>query len=101
MKKLSNKFRSEVLTKKGEVKVYYADALSMLCGNIFHPAKWHRNGRHFTLSDKSAYITTFLDLAGYSYKTGNDAPNGGEAGAFIKISKPAVRFIHDFLNGIK
>ena len=98
MKKLTAKFKQEILTKKGAIKSRYASALSYQRDGIFYPYRWTRSGGHFTLIDKYQQITTVLDLAGYKYTFGNDSPRRGLEWAYIRVSAPAMTFIQSLLN---
>lgn len=42
--------------------------------------------RHSSLFDRRAEFTFLLNAMGIEYKSGNDAPKGGQTGAFILIT---------------
>ncbi len=59
------------------------------------PSNWSHKGR--SLKDYTYYIITILQLGGYSYKIGNDAPQGGQTGNYIKVTKKGKQFISDVI----
>ena len=82
-----------LMTKKGEIhNSYYFELLDVLCGRTkFYYNTWHRNNRHYSLSDKSdRYIKLFKALK-LKYYFGNDAPRSGKEGEFIALTDSSIR----------
>ncbi len=99
MKSLTKKQKEVILTQKGEVSKSIINALRNCAfkGNkVYH---YYTSGSGRFITNHSAYSTVvaILKASNYKFTEGNDAPRGGKAGEFIKLSKTAM----DFLLSIK
>jgi hypothetical protein len=61
--------------------------------NKIYTGYYSGSGRFTTACSAKSTITNILDAQGFKYTIGNDAPKGGIKGEFIKLSKPAFKFI--------
>ena len=69
------------------------NSLHGVTGTKIYTDFWKGSGRHISLSSSAYYIKRLLDLGGYAYKTGNDAPRKGAAGNYIEVSKKAMQYL--------
>ena len=98
MKNLTRKAQNELYTKKGDLKKMYASQIRMHATNTkIYPVSYSGRGRHINIVDNSFYIKNAIELLGYKYSTGNDAPKGGASGNFIKISKKALAALNSLI----
>lgn len=95
MKALSKTARNALMTKSGAVNKNIINAIKgcRIDGNKIYPCSWKRSGRHVNLTDHTYTITSVLRLGRYKFETGNDAPQGGKEGNFIKCSNTAINFV--------
>lgn len=92
-KKLANTSAFQVFKKDSTLTAHMGKLLANTHSTTIRPCQWVGSGRYRSLQDNRRYYEVLLEAAGYSYKTGNDAPRGGADGFFIKISKPALNFL--------
>src|SRR5690625_1244144 len=78
----------KILNKNGQISKH---AINMLANCMFRPDKnkiypvyLTGSGRWTSTKDAAPYVTALLDLYGYKYQTGNDAPLNGRAGSYIQ-----------------
>ena len=86
-------YGQNILNKKGKLSRNYEVALGDVSelSNKIYSKHWIHSGRHHNLVDKSDSIINLIKALGYNYKEGNDAPQGGLQGDYIKISKTALK----------
>lgn len=98
MKANTKKF---VLTAKGTVNKTISNALRGCrfdaTTNKIYTKRYSGSGRYINLQDYSFYVSQILNLQGYKFETGNDAPRGGKEGDFFKVSKTAFNFLKKLL----
>lgn len=87
-----NPYAPMIIKKNGELTAHAITAIreSGMKGRKIYPVDYAGSGRHITVRDRSAYIIMILNACGYKYEQGNDAPRGGAAGNFIKVSSKNV-----------
>ncbi|MEG1684561.1 MAG: hypothetical protein RR319_01250 [Bacteroides sp.] len=95
---LENRISEKLTTKAGKLIMHYEKVVDLLKNpkTVVHPCRWNRNGSHFTLQSKMHQYIYALSALGIDYELGNDAPNGGQEGNFIKLSKKGLRQVADF-----
>lgn len=92
--------KNTLVTKKdGTLKQRTIEAIDLLVKDtIIHPSFYTGSGRYIRLVSYEHEITTLLNMLGYKYKKGNNAPKGGKQGDYIKISKTALKTIKNLCN---
>lgn len=90
MKNLTRKQKDYLYTKKGELRSNVKRAQGVYYGKgLFRPVQTGHRGGRGTVRDVTSDVLGVINILGYKYKTGNDAPRGGKSGDFIKISSLA------------
>lgn len=77
-------------TKKGKLKSNIQKAIDCIHGTKIYTDQWVGSGRRKNLQSIHSNVVELLNALGLKYKTGNDAPRGGQEGNFIKISARAL-----------
>lgn len=95
---IEKRIAEKLMTKKGELMKKYIIPLNWLknYGDRQHTCRWHKNGRHFSLEDKTNDYTDMLNALGIDYTEGNDAPRGGEEGNYIELTAKGKRQVKEF-----
>lgn len=58
---------------------------------------YNGSGKWATRASSETVVTSILKAQGYRFTTGNDAPQRGIKGDFVKVSKTAFNFILNIL----
>ena len=93
-KKLTIGQKETLYYKNGNMKFRYLNAIDSYTSNgKFRTVQsGHRGGRG-TVSDQTYDLITIIEMFGYKYESGNDAPRGGVGGNYIKVSNTAAKNI--------
>ena len=93
MKSLAKRIEENLTTKSGSIKLIHTEALNLIQNpkSTCRPCYRTRSKGYCNLHDSSHNVTSTLDLLRVDYETGNDAPKGGKAGDFIKLTSKGKR----------
>lgn len=95
---LEKRIAKHLTNKAGNIYSVYKEPLDWLKtgrGRAY-PCRWHKNGRHFSLDDKSKRYFEMLKALGIDYTTGNDSPKGGAEGFYLELTPKGLRQVKEF-----
>jgi len=92
---MKNSTQKIVLTQKGNVN---KAVINMLGNCRFAKDRVYvgynsGSGRFTSAHSAQNTVVSILEVQGYKYSLGNDAPRGGGSGDFVKVSKTALEFL--------
>lgn len=77
-------------TKQGKLRGNIQKTINAIYGTKIYTDQWVGSGRRKSLQSIHNNVVVLLDVLKLKYKTGNDAPKGGQEGNYIEISSRAL-----------
>ena len=68
----------------------YSEVVDFIVNNKTHRPYYYSGSGRFAKCAGVDYISVALKLMGIDYETGNDAPRGGHAGYFVRLTKKGI-----------
>jgi len=94
---MKTKTKNIIFTKAGKVNQNLLNALSNCrfnpTTNQIYTGYYNGSGRWATRQSAEHHVIGLLNSQCYKFTKGNDAPNGGITGDYLKVSKTAFEFI--------
>lgn len=89
--------KNQIFTKTGKVNQNILNAIKH-CRftektSQIHTGYYSGSNRYTTAHSAIHTVKSLLSAQGYKFTMGNDAPNGGITGEYLKVSKVAFNFI--------
>lgn len=99
-KTLESRIQKHLTTKTGSIAVKYELAMELIRKpyNVMHPVSWSFGKGHANLLGVSKLHNAMeaLDKLGIDYDWGNDAPRGGRAGDYIRLTEKGQSKVKDY-----
>lgn len=94
---MNNKTKSVVLTQKGQINKQIKNMLDHCRfdsnSNMIYTGYYSGSGRFTSAQSALPTVKAILAAQGYKFEVGNNAPQGGIRGEYVKVSKVAFNFI--------